>query len=93
MALAEAQQQFDQIINESKELLDQGLPELKLQSDIAMSNQDSALEGYVQRYLEEARNEILPLVNPEETEGSVADSEKMLQEQAKMSVHGRLTTH
>ncbi len=93
MALAEAQQQFDQIINESKELLDQGLPELKLQSDIAMSNQDSALEGYVQRFLEEARNEIIPLVNSEETEASVADSEKMLQEQAKMSVHGRLTTH
>jgi hypothetical protein len=93
MALAEAQQQFDQIINESKDLLDQGLPELKLQSDIAMSNQDSALQGYVQQFLEQARESIVDAVNPEETEASVADSEKMLLEQAKMSVHGRLETH
>lgn len=90
LPLAEAQPQFDKIIGELKEVFDKTLPALREQARLADSSQGQALEGYVVGVLSGMREEALTLVNLEETEASVADSEKMLEERARLSVLGRL---
>jgi len=90
MSLVEAQQQFDQIIAESKQISQDGLPELRYQTELATANQEEALQGYVESYLDEMRFFALLEVNPDETEASVADSERMLEDLARNSVLGRL---
>jgi hypothetical protein len=88
--LAEAQPQFDRIIGELKMLFEQTIPTLREQVRLADASQREALDSYVLRVLEAMREEAATLVNPEETEASVADSERMLEELAKRSALGRL---
>ena len=90
MALAEAQQQFDLLIAEAKALYEEGIPQLQQQTELAVSNQDTALVTFVERALDELRVMIRPYINPEETEKSVAESEEMLEQLGRNSVLGRL---
>lgn len=90
--LAEAQPQFDKIIGELKEVFDRTLPALREQASLADTSQGEALESYVLNVLTAMREEAMTLVNPEETEESVADSEKMLEARARNSVLGRLAS-
>lgn len=90
MALTEAQEQFDLIIIEAKQLYEEGIPQLQQQTSMAIANQDAALTSYVDRYLEALREAVRSYINPEETEQSVADSERMLVELGRRSVQGRL---
>lgn len=88
--LAEAQPQFDRIIAELKAVFEQTIPALREQVRLADASQGHALDSYVLRVLEAMREEAATLVRPEETEESVADSERMLGELAKKSALGRL---
>lgn len=92
MPLAEAQQEFDQIITQASELYETGLPQLRAQSETADAAQGEEINSFALHYLEQIRLEIVPEVNPEETEKSVADSERMLTEMSRKSVLGRLPT-
>ncbi len=88
--LAEAQPQFDKILSELKQLVEDTLPAMREQARLVDTSQSEALDGYVMRVLNRMREEAATLVNPEETEQSVAESEKMLETLAKNSVLGRL---
>ncbi|MBA3849994.1 MAG: hypothetical protein C0502_08365 [Opitutus sp.] len=90
MTLAEAQPQFDQIIAEAKRLCEETLPQLQAQAGLADASQTAALDSFVLQALGGMREEARALVNPEDTETSVADSERMLAALAKKTVLGRL---
>lgn len=90
LALAEAQPQFDRLIEELRVLAEQTMPELREQAAAADASQSGALDGYVMRVLANFREEAETLVNPEETEASVAESERMLELMAKKTPLGRL---
>lgn len=92
MALAEAQQQFDQIISEAREIYEEGLPQMRAQAEAATVAQGEAIMGFARQRLEEMRLAVIPEINLEETEESVADSERMLNELSRASVLGRLPT-
>lgn len=92
MALAEAQQQFDQIIAEARILYEEGLPQMREQAEAADTSQGEAIMGFAHQHLEEMRMSIVPEINLEETEENVAASERMLNEMSRASVLGRLPT-
>lgn len=92
MALAEAQQQFDQIISEARQLYEVGLPQMREQAEAADAAQGEVIMGFARQRLEEVRMSIVPEINLEETEESVADSERLLNAISRASVLGRLPT-
>ncbi|MBI3886015.1 MAG: hypothetical protein HY302_09845 [Opitutae bacterium] len=92
MPLAEAQQQFDQIIGEARKLYEEGLPQMREQAEAAHHSQGEVIMGFARQRLEEMRLAIVPEINLEETEESVASSERMLNEMSRASVLGRLPT-
>lgn len=92
MPIAEAQQQFDQIITQVRELYEIGLPQLREQSEATETAQGEEIMGFARDFYEQLRLGILSEINLEETEESVADSERMLNELSRSSVLGRLPT-
>ncbi len=76
LPLVEAQVQFERIIGEVKALHEQGIPQLRAQAEQAGNNQDEVLLGFVALRLEEMRQTVAPEVNPQDTEQSVAESER-----------------
>ena len=92
LPLTEAQVQFERISTEAKQLYADVLPQLHAQAQLADASQAEALQSYVARVLFELREQVRQenWVRPEDTEASVADSERMLAERARNSVLGRL---
>ncbi len=89
-SLNEAQMQFESLISDTKQLYDTGIGELLAQAEAADRAQGSLIENYLEAAWEQLREEIAPLVNPDDTERSVADSESMVVSLARQTALGRL---
>lgn len=90
LPLAEAQAQFDELIAEMKQLYQTGVPELRAQADQVDAAQADDIHNFLLLAWEQFRAEIAAEIRPEETEDNVASTERMLTEQARASVFGRL---
>ena len=89
-SLNEAQMQFESLISDTKQLYEAGIVELIAQADAADQAQGSVIENFLETAWAQLRDEITPLVNPDDTERSVADSEIMVMSLAKQTALGRL---
>ena len=90
VSLTEAQLRFDTIIAEVRALYESGVSELITQAEAAETGHGSLIDNFLHLAWEQLREEVAPLIRPEETEASVASTERMLVEHAKRTVHGRL---
>jgi hypothetical protein len=90
VSLAEAQLRFDAIIGEVRELYEKSIPEMMAQAESADSGHGSLIDNFLNLAWDQLREEVAPLIRPEDTEASVATTERMLVELAKSTVHGRL---
>jgi hypothetical protein len=88
--LTEAQLRFDTIIAEVRALYETSVPEMITQAEAAETGHGSLIDNFLHLAWEQLREEVAPLVRPEEMEASVASTERMLTEHAKRTVHGRL---
>ncbi len=91
-SLTEAQMQFESLISDTKRLCETGITELCTQAEAADAGQGSMIENYLEAAWIQLREAVTPLVNPDDTERSVADSEIMVVELAKQTARGRLDT-
>jgi hypothetical protein len=90
LPLAEAQLQFDSLIETTKKLHASGIPELKTQADQVEQTQDGDIKNFLYAAWEQFRVEVAPEIFPGDTERSVASTEEMLNTAARTSVTGRL---
>jgi hypothetical protein len=90
-SLAEAQVQFESLIADTRQLYETGIAELLAQAEAADQAQGTAIENYLEAVWTQLRGEIAPLVNPADTERSVADSEAMVVALGKQTALGRLS--
>lgn len=89
-SLAEAQTQFDAMITQVRQLYETGVPEMLSQAQASDETNGSLIDNFLETAWQQLREEIAPRVVPAETEVNVAATERMLVEQAKSTVHGRL---
>jgi hypothetical protein len=92
LPLAEAQVQFDQLIEQTKKLHETGIPELKAQADNVEVAQGNEIHNFLLSAWEQFRAEIAPEIFSGDTEKNVAETERMLTSAARTSVLGRLET-
>ena len=90
LPLAEAQEQFDTLILQTKKTYDSGIPELKGQADNVDVSQGNEIHNFLLAAWEQFRAEIAPQIFSGDTEKNVAETERMLVEGARKSVYGRL---
>lgn len=90
MPLADAQIQFETLIETTKKLHETGVPELRAQADQAQVAQDGDIRNYLFVAWEQFRAEVAPEIFSGDTERSVTETEKMLTTGARASVTGRL---
>ncbi|MBI5691102.1 MAG: hypothetical protein HZC55_13520 [Verrucomicrobia bacterium] len=90
LPLAEAQVQFDALIDHTKRLHDTGIPELRAQADQVQHEQTGDIRNFLHAAWEQFRAEVAPEIFPGDTERLVADTERMLTAAARASVTGRL---
>lgn len=90
LPLAEAQIQFDHLIETTKSLHESGVPALRGQADQVEQAQDSDIRNFLLAAWEQFRAEVAPEIFPGDTERSVTETEQLLQQMAKTSVLGRL---
>jgi hypothetical protein len=92
LALAEAQGQFDLLIEQTKKLYETGIPELRLQAENVDAVQGNEIHNFLLAAWEQFRGEVAPEIFPGDTERNVAETEHMLLTNARNSVLGRLET-
>jgi len=90
MPLAEAQGQFDTLIDSTKVLHDSGVPELRAQADQVQAMQDTDVRNFLSAAWEQFRAEVAPEIFPGDTERVFTETENMLSTAARTSVRGRL---
>lgn len=92
LPLAEAQSQFDQLIDQTKKVYETGIPELRAQADNVDVVQGNEIHNFLLIAWEQFRTDIAPEIFGGDTEGNVAETERMLMSSARNSVLGRLET-
>jgi len=92
LALAEAQVQFDLLIEQTKKLYESGIPELRTQADSVDVVQGNQIHNFLIAAWEQFRADIAPEIFSGDTERSVAETERMLVAAGRKSVLGRLET-
>lgn len=90
LPLAEAQEQFDTLIVQTKKLYDSGIPELKSQGDNVEVVQGNEIHNFLLQAWDQFRAEIAPQIFSGDTEKNVAETERMLVDSARKGVFGRL---
>lgn len=90
LPLAEAQVQFESLIETTKRLHESGVPELRGQADQVQLEQDGDIRNFLLSAWDQFRGEVAPEIFPGDTEKSVVSTEQMLLTKAKTSVLGRL---
>jgi hypothetical protein len=90
VSLTEAQLRFDAIIAEVRDLYEKSIPQMVAQADTADNGHGSLIDNFLNLAWDQLREEVAPLVRPEDTEANVASTERMLIEHARGTVHGRL---
>jgi len=92
LALAEAQVQFDLLIEQTKKLYETGIPELRAQADNVDVMQGNEIHNFLLAAWEQFRADVAPEIFSGDTEKNVAETERMLVSAARNSVLGRLET-
>ncbi len=90
LPLAEAQGQFEQLIETTKRLHEAGLPEFRTQADSVEREQDGDIRNFLVAAREQFHGEVASEIFPGDTERSVGETERMLEKMGKASVTGRL---
>lgn len=90
LPLAQAQLEFDSLIESTKQLHESGVPELRTLADQVEQAQDADIKNFLKSYWDQFRKEVAPEIFPGDTDRNVTETEKMLQAKAKGSVVGRL---
>jgi hypothetical protein len=90
LPLAEAQVEFDTLIEATKTLFETGVPGLRSQADQVEEAQDADMRNFLTAAWEQFRAEVAPEIFSGDTERSVSDTERMLTAAARTSVVGRL---
>lgn len=90
LALADAQVQFDLLIEQTKILYETGIPELKGQADAVEVAQGNELHNFLLAAWDQFRAEVAPNIYSGDTERNVTETERMLVAAARNSVLGRL---
>ena len=90
LPLAEAQLQFDSLIENTKTLHVTGIPELRSQADQVEIAQDGDIKNFLFAAWDQFRAAVAPEIFPGDTERSVVSTEEMLTTIARNSVVGRL---
>jgi hypothetical protein len=78
MPLAEAQPQFDSLIETTRRLHESGVPELRAQADHVQREQEGDIRAFLRTAWERFRREIAAEIFPGDTERSVRETEQML---------------
>ena len=92
LPLAEAQVQFDQLIDQTKKVYATGIPELRGQADNVAVSQENEIHNFLLAAWEQFRAEVAPEIFSGDTENKVAETERMLMASARAGVLGRLQT-
>lgn len=92
LPLAEAQVQFDELIEQTKKLYETGIPELRGQAEHIEFSQGNEIHDFLLVAWEQFRAEVAPEIFSGDTESNVAETERMLVASARTSVLGRLET-
>lgn len=92
LPLADAQVQFDQLIEQTKKLFETGIPELRAQADCVELAHGAEFYNFLLAAWEQFRAEIASEIFSGDTESNVAGTEEMLVASARTSVLGRLET-
>lgn len=92
LPLAEAQVQFDQLIEQTKKVHDAGIPELRAQADNVEVSQGNEIHNFLLAAWDQFRADIAPEIFSGDTSTNVAETERMLTSAARKSVLGRLET-
>jgi len=90
LPLAEAQTQFDLLIEQTKKLHAEGVPELRMHAESVDEMQIAEVRNYLLAAWDQFRGEIAPEIFPGDTERVVAETERILLTKARTSVLGRL---
>lgn len=90
LRLAEAQIEFDALIESTKQIHDAGVPELKAQADQVQHEQTEDVSSFLNAAWEQFRADVAPQIFPGDTERSVADTFRMLEAAGRASVAGRM---
>lgn len=90
LPLVEAQVQFDLLIEQTKKLHAEGIPELRAQADNVNEQQVAEVRNFLLAAWDQLRGEVAGEIYPGDTEASVAETERMLLTKARTSVLGRL---
>jgi hypothetical protein len=90
LPLAEAQMQFDILIEQTKKLFETGVPELRAQADRVDEMQAIEIHNFLVAVWERYRAEIAPEIFAGDTPQIVAETETMLLTKGRASVRGRL---
>lgn len=90
LRLAEAQEEFDRLIERTRRLRETGIGELRLQSDQVEQAQETDIHNFLLRAWEQFRAEIAPQVFSGDTERVVNETAQLLAAEARLSVTGRL---
>ncbi len=90
VSLGEAQIRFNTIIAAVRALHETSIPEMMTQAELADRSQGSLIDNFLNLAWEQLREEVAPFIRSEETEASVATTERMLVELGRTTVHGRL---
>lgn len=90
MSLADAQSQFDTLIETTKKLAEAGMPGLRQQFDQVQTVQEADIRNFLVAAWDQFRSEIAPEIFAGDTERSVTETEAMLVKMGKASVLGRL---
>jgi hypothetical protein len=92
LALADAQTQFDLLIEQTKALYESGIPELRAQADSVEVAQGNEIHNFLLAAWDQFRGEVASDIFSGDTERNVAETERMLVAAARNSVLGRLET-
>ena len=89
-SLAEVQLQFDTMIAQVRQLYETGVPQMLAQAQGADEQNATLIDNFLDTAWQQLRDEVVPFVNPADTEANVGATERMLIEQARKTLHGRL---
>jgi hypothetical protein len=90
LRLAEAQGEFDKLIERTRQVHESGIGELRTQADQVEHEQDTDIHNFLMVAWEQFRGEIAAQVFSGDTERVVNETAQMLEAEARLSVTGRL---
>ncbi len=90
LRLAEAQEEFDRLIERTRQVYETGIGELRVQAEHVQHEQDADIHNFLMVAWEQFRAEITPQIFSGDTERVAHETAQLLAAEARLSVTGRL---